>query len=86
MKESKDGAGRPAVTEPEDVVALIMRRVSGELVSVADISEACDVANSTVRGWIEDKKLRAVDLGSDKVALYRVGRAELERFLRARLT
>lgn len=53
-----------------------------ELMTVETVADELSVSPKTVRTWIKEKKLVAVDLGKE----YRVRRTDLNKFLRDRQT
>jgi excisionase family DNA binding protein len=56
--------------------------MSNELLTVERVAEELSVHPKTVRTWIREGKLVAVDLGKE----YRVRRSDLDRFLEERKT
>ncbi len=50
--------------------------------TVQELSDRLEVAEATVRQWIKNGELRAIDIGKG----WRIADADLERFLKARET
>ena len=56
--------------------------LSKPMLTTHEVSELLKVSESTVRGWIHDRELRAVKLGRE----YRVAVKDLEAFVSERAT
>lgn len=54
-----------------------MEKARTEYLTVDQIAEELDVAKTTVREWIQEKKLKAYKLGRN----WKVKRADLEKFI-----